>query len=84
MILEQETSSKEVLNENDESEEYNEQEKEKGSKGKKRKPIIKVGKIVGLYNNLYEARQDLRRRGIYSVPVMNFRRNGQPRLIFRL
>ena len=72
------------MNDVKESEEYNEKETNEGSKRKKLKPIIKVGKVVGLYNNLYEARQDLRRRGIYSVPVMNFRRNGQPRLIFRL
>ena len=42
------------------------------------KPEIKIGKVVGVYSNLNEAKLDIKRRGIHTVPFI--KHHGNPRL----
>ena len=41
------------------------------------KPEIKIGKVVGIYSNLNEAKLDIKRKGIYTVPLNKY--HGNPR-----
>ena len=39
------------------------------------KPEIKVGKVVGVYSNLNDAKLDITSRGIHTVPFIKHHRN---------
>ena len=39
------------------------------------KPVIKIGKVVGVYSNLNDAKLDITSRGIHTVPFIKHHRN---------
>ena len=39
------------------------------------KPVIKIGKVVGVYSNLNDAKIDITSRGIHTVPFIKHHRN---------
>ena len=42
---------------------------------KETKHEIKIGKVVGLYSDLNEAKLDIERRGIHAVPLIRYSEN---------
>ena len=39
------------------------------------KPVIKIGKVVGVYSNLNDAKVDITNRRIHAVPFIKHHRN---------
>ena len=39
------------------------------------KPVIKIGKVVGVYSNLNDAKLDITSKGIHTVPFIKHHKN---------